>query len=75
MCIFFITLFKFSGDIIAYHLSTLLGLDNVPITKLMEYNESSPQWESVVPALRQANWTDGMIVPVIQYIHNIDGKR
>ena len=64
-----------ADEIVAYHLSTLLGLDNVPITRLLEYNESNPQWQGVVPNLRQANWTDGMLVPVMEFIHNIQGKR
>ena len=65
----------FSDEVITYHLSTLLGLDNVPIVTLVQYNKSSPQWQAVAQTITQANWTDGMIVPVIQWIQQLANKR
>ena len=42
---------------------------------LVEYHEGSPQWQAVAKPLKLANWTDGMIVPVMQWIYKLDNKR
>ena len=63
-----------SDEILAYQFSSLLGLDNIPIAMLVQYNESSLQWQAVAKAAVQANWSDGMIVPVMQWIYKLNGK-
>ena len=67
--------YLFPGDIISYHISLLLGMDNLPVVTLVRYNATSPQWQAVVPALSEANWTDGQIVPCCKWIDKVDHDR
>ena len=64
-----------TGELISFYLSRLLGLDNVPLVALAQVNSSSPQWHAVKPQMQRANWSEGVIIALIQWIDGIDHVR
>ena len=54
----------------SFHLSRLLGLDNVPSVTLISVNLDSEQFRQV--NLTQAGWKQDKVVAFIQWIDNLD---
>ena len=60
------------GEVMSFHLSRLLGLDNVPSVTLISVNSSSEQFRKVI--LTQVHWQEEKVVAFIQWIENLDYK-
>ena len=51
----------------------MLGFDNIPIVVLSEVNSSAPQWKG--QDLARAQWKEGKVVALIEWIKGLDEER
>jgi four-jointed box protein 1 len=61
------------GEILSFYLSRLLGLDNVPAVSLSRLDSQSVQWQG--QNFSAADWKDGQIVAMIQWIDDLSHTR
>ena len=59
------------GEFYAYHLNNLLGLHNAPPATLIKLNFSSPQWEAVLDAAAEAEWTDHTTIIMTLFVERL----
>ena len=60
------------GDVYAYHLSTLLGMWNVPPTAAIKVDLSSKQWRSVRDEVGEAEWKNNAVISVSLYVDGLE---
>ena len=58
---------------LSFYLSRMLGLDAVPAVALSTVNTSAPQWRG--QDIAQAQWHEGKMVAMIQWIEGLDMER
>ena len=58
-----------------FHLSRLLGLDNVPLMQAVVVNLTDTRWRDVAEAIVEAGWNNGDIVTLSQWIHDLAQTR
>lgn len=63
----------FTGEILSFYLSRMLGLDSVPVVMLSEVNSTSAQWRG--HNLTKTEWKQGTIIALIQWIHHLTYKE
>ena len=61
-----------TGDIMTFHLSRLLGMDNVPFLGVVVVNSTDRKWAAVAESITDAGWVDGEFVTLAQWMENLD---
>jgi hypothetical protein len=61
-------LFFYIAEALAFYLSRLLGMDNVPEIVLSKTDESSDQWKG--SDFQKLNWKENVEVALIKWLQN-----
>jgi len=62
-----------AGELLSFHLSRLLELDNVPPVMLSRLDTGSEQWTG--HDLARVHWLPGTLVALIQWIDDLNHRR
>ncbi|XP_011662184.2 four-jointed box protein 1 [Strongylocentrotus purpuratus] len=63
---------QIQGEILSFHLSRLIGIENLPLGVLMRIEPDIEQWEAVKENITSAGWEQGRIIVATKWIPDLE---
>ncbi|XP_071494537.1 four-jointed box protein 1-like [Diadema antillarum] len=63
---------QIQGEILSFHLSRLLSIDNLPLAVLLRFSKENDQWEMVRQNASRAGWEDQKIIVATKWVSDLE---